>query len=121
MSPVETRRQRPGFSAGVPGDKSAETHRVRKHRCRGCGERARVRPRDLFPVRNRKFESTSLQRRVGCEPDFVGVHPPAAVEDPVAMCGDQRVDDFAAGFERRAGADLVLVRNTHAGRTVSSI
>jgi len=30
------------------------------------------------------------------------------VEDPAAMCGDQPVDDFAAGLEPREGADLVL-------------
>src|ERR1700720_182060 len=32
----------------------------------------------LLPTRNRWFESTSLQRRVICEPDFLGSSPGAA-------------------------------------------
>ena len=56
MSPVETRRQRPGFFAGVgPGGKSQRRTESENFASRGCGERAPVRPGDLFPVRNPGF------------------------------------------------------------------
>src|ERR1700719_1281854 len=61
----------PGFFRGCGGRAASRQRRTESENIasRGCGERARVRPRDLFPVRNPGFRRWPPVP-VTCELDF---------------------------------------------------